>query len=63
MSASLELQISFGPISWVMIGEIFPARVRGQAIAICTLINFGTNFAVSPSADLHSTVHAPCKGH
>lgn len=62
ISVSFTLQISFGPISWVMIGEIFPARVRGQAIAICTLINFGTNFAVSLSAALQSAVHAPCGG-
>ena len=42
-----DVQISFGPISWVMIGEIFPVSVRGQAIAICTLTNFATNFVVS----------------
>ena len=63
ISVYFTLQISFGPISWVMIGEIFPARVRGQAIAICTLINFGTNFAVSVSAALPFAVHAPCSGH
>ena len=43
----VAVQISFGPISWLMIGEIFPLSVRGQAIAVCTLTNFGTNFAVS----------------
>ena len=44
----MNLQISFGPIAWLMIGEIFPLNVRGQAIAVCTLTNFGTNFVVSP---------------
>ncbi|CAG9460889.1 unnamed protein product [Pedinophyceae sp. YPF-701] len=40
-------QISFGPISWLIVGEVFPLAVRGQAIALATLINFGSNFLVS----------------
>ena len=40
-------QVSFGPISWLICGEVFPLRVRGQAIALATLTNFGSNFAVS----------------
>lgn len=40
-------QCSFGPISWLVVGEVFPLRVRGQAIALATLTNFGSNFAVS----------------
>ena len=39
-------QISFGPISWIMVGEVFPLAVRGPAIALATLTNFGTNFVV-----------------
>ncbi|KAK9819163.1 hypothetical protein WJX81_007550 [Elliptochloris bilobata] len=40
-------QISFGPISWLMVGEVFPLAVRGQASALATLTNFASNFAVS----------------
>jgi sugar porter (SP) family MFS transporter len=40
-------QISFGPISWLIVGEIFPLSVRGQATAVATLVNFGSNFGVS----------------
>lgn len=40
-------QISFGPISWLLCGEVFPLQVRGQAIALATLTNFGSNFVVS----------------
>ncbi|KAI3424105.1 hypothetical protein D9Q98_009466 [Chlorella vulgaris] len=40
-------QMSFGPISWLICGEVFPLKVRGQAIALATLTNFGSNFAVS----------------
>lgn len=40
-------QLSFGPISWLIVGEVFPLTVRGQAIALATLTNFGSNFVVS----------------
>jgi MFS family permease len=40
-------QCSFGPISWLIVGEVFPLRVRGNAIALATLTNFASNFGVS----------------
>jgi hypothetical protein len=40
-------QMSFGPISWLLVGEVFPLQVRGQAIALATLTNFAANFGVS----------------
>ncbi|KVH89943.1 D-xylose-proton symporter-like 2 [Cynara cardunculus var. scolymus] len=49
-------QISFGPIGWLMISEIFPLRLRGRGLSIAVLINFGANalvaFAFSPLQDL-----------
>ncbi|KAG8381665.1 hypothetical protein BUALT_Bualt06G0145100 [Buddleja alternifolia] len=49
-------QISFGPIGWLMISEIFPLRVRGRGLSIAVLVNFGANalvtFAFSPLKDL-----------
>jgi hypothetical protein len=41
------LQISFGPISWLIVGEVFPLAVRSQAIALATFVNFASNFGVS----------------
>ncbi|CAK7331450.1 unnamed protein product [Dovyalis caffra] len=45
-------QISFGPISWLMVSEIFPIRTRGRGISLAVLTNFGSNaivtFAFSP---------------
>ncbi|RZC93629.1 hypothetical protein C5167_007667 [Papaver somniferum] len=45
-------QISFGPISWLMVSEIFPIRTRGRGISLAVLTNFGANalvtFAFSP---------------
>lgn len=46
------LQVSFGPISWLMVSEIFPLRTRGKGISLSVLTNFGSNaivtFAFSP---------------
>lgn len=45
-------QLSFGPIGWLMISEIFPLRLRGRGLSIAVLVNFGANamvtFAFSP---------------
>lgn len=41
------LQVSFGPISWLIVGEVFPLAVRSQAIALATFVNFSSNFLVS----------------
>ncbi|KAK4789399.1 hypothetical protein SAY86_020718 [Trapa natans] len=45
-------QVSFGPIGWLMISEVFPLRLRGRGLSIAVLVNFGANalvtFAFSP---------------
>ncbi|KAI0527689.1 hypothetical protein KFK09_003294 [Dendrobium nobile] len=45
-------QVSFGPISWLMVSEIFPLKTRGRGISLAVLVNFGSNalvtFAFSP---------------
>nr|CAD1822103.1 unnamed protein product [Ananas comosus var. bracteatus] len=49
-------QVSFGPISWLMVSEIFPLRTRGRGISLAVLVNFGSNalvtFAFSPLKEL-----------
>ena len=40
-------QVSFGPIAWLIVGEVFPQEVRSAAVGCATLTNFGTNFLVS----------------
>ncbi|PPD73354.1 hypothetical protein GOBAR_DD29721 [Gossypium barbadense] len=54
--AALLLYISFGPISWLMVSEIFPLRTRGKGISLAVLTNFGSNaivtFAFSPLKEL-----------
>lgn len=38
---------SLGPITWTVIAEIFPNRVRGRAMAFSTAVNWGAAFLVS----------------
>ena len=40
-------QVSFGPIAWLLVGEIFPQKVRSAAVGTATLTNFASNFLVS----------------
>ncbi|KAA8549312.1 hypothetical protein F0562_000996 [Nyssa sinensis] len=40
-------QISFGPISWLMVSEIFPLRTRGKGISLAVLSNIGSNAIVT----------------
>ena len=39
-------QIGFGPISWLMISEVFPQSVRGTAVALAVQLNFAGNAIV-----------------
>ena len=40
---------SWGPVMWVMLGEIFPNQFRGAALAICGLSQWGANFIITMS--------------
>jgi len=39
-------QLGFGPITWVLVSEVFPGPVRGPATALGVELNYGLNFAV-----------------
>ncbi len=38
---------TWGPVVWVLLGEIFPNRIRGVAMAVATLCHWLANFAVT----------------
>ena len=38
--------MSWGPVMWVMLGEMFPNQMRGSALAVCGLAQWGANYAV-----------------
>jgi SP family xylose:H+ symportor-like MFS transporter len=44
--------ISFGPIVWIMLTEIYPAQIRGQAMSIAVASQWIANLAVSTSFPL-----------
>jgi MFS transporter, SP family, arabinose:H+ symporter len=39
--------VSFGPVVWVMISEIFPTRIRGRGTAIASFCLWAADYAVS----------------
>ena len=38
---------SWGPVMWVMLGEMFPNRFRGSALAFCGLAQWLANFTIT----------------
>lgn len=38
---------SWGPVMWVMLGEMFPNQFRGAALAICGLVQWVSNFIIT----------------
>ncbi|EXJ93760.1 hypothetical protein A1O1_02153 [Capronia coronata CBS 617.96] len=39
--------MSWGPVSWVYMGEIFPTRLRDWGMGLCGLMTWGMNYCVS----------------
>jgi len=38
---------TWGPIMWVMLGEMFPNQFRGAALAVAGLVHWGSNFTIT----------------
>ena len=57
MVYSASFMFSWGPITWVLIAEIFPNTIRGAAVAIAVAFQWIFNFIVS------STFVAMCNMH
>ncbi|GBM60911.1 Solute carrier family 2, facilitated glucose transporter member 12 [Araneus ventricosus] len=41
--------MSYGPVTWLVLSEIFPGSLRGRAVSVATCINWGSNIIVSLS--------------
>ncbi|MBR9728380.1 sugar porter family MFS transporter [Shewanella intestini] len=39
--------LSWGPVMWVMLGEMFPNQIRGSGLAVAGLVQWGSNFAIT----------------
>jgi SP family xylose:H+ symportor-like MFS transporter len=42
-----SFMMSWGPICWVLISEIFPNKIRGQAIAVAVAAQWAANYFIS----------------
>jgi SP family sugar:H+ symporter-like MFS transporter len=40
---------SWGPVMWVMLGEMFPNQIRGSALADCGFVQWFSNYLVAQS--------------
>lgn len=43
---------TWGPVMWVMLGEMFPNKFRGAALAVAGLVQWGSNFLITISFPL-----------
>ncbi|NYT42152.1 sugar porter family MFS transporter [Sphingomonas sp. R-74633] len=39
--------VSWGPVMWVMLGEMFPNQIRGSALAVCGFAQWGANYIIA----------------
>ena len=49
ISYTALFNISWGPVMWVMLGEMFPNQMRGSALAVAGAAQWSANFAISSS--------------
>lgn len=49
LAYSALFNLSWGPIMWVMLGEMFPNQIRGSALAVAGFAQWMANFAISVS--------------
>jgi len=42
-----SFMMSWGPITWVLISEIFPNKIRGRAVAIAVAAQWAANYLIS----------------
>ncbi len=42
-----SFMMSWGPICWVLISEIFPNKIRGQAVAVAVAFQWAANYLIS----------------
>ncbi len=39
--------VSWGPVMWVMLGEMFPNQIRGSALAVAGFFQWFANFLIA----------------
>ena len=51
--------VSWGPLVWVLLGEIFPSRIRGRALGVAAGAQWIANFAITVSFPVMSSWSLP----
>jgi sugar porter (SP) family MFS transporter len=41
--------VGLGPVFWLLLSEIYPLRMRGRAMSVATVVNWGANLLVASS--------------
>ncbi|WP_293884243.1 sugar porter family MFS transporter [Sphingomonas sp.] len=49
LTYSVMFNVSWGPVMWVMLGEMFPNQLRGSALAVCGFAQWFANYLVAQS--------------
>lgn len=56
----LCFSLGYGPIPWLMMGEILPAKIRGSAASVATGFNWSCTFIVTKSFDSLMGTYGEC---
>ena len=51
--------LSWGPVMWVMLGEMFPNQIRGSGLAVSGAAQWTANFLISVSFPVLAKIHRP----
>ena len=49
LAYSALFNMSWGPVMWVMLGEMFPNQLRGSALAVCGFAQWFSNYLIAQS--------------
>jgi MFS transporter, SP family, sugar:H+ symporter len=52
---AMLFNVSWGPVMWVMLGEMFPNQIRGSGLAVSGLSQWMSNFAITMTFPLFLT--------
>lgn len=47
--------VSWGPVMWVMLGEMFPNQIRGSALAVAGFAQWGSNYLIAQTFPIMAT--------
>jgi SP family sugar:H+ symporter-like MFS transporter len=53
---AIAFGITWGPVTWVMLSELFDSSLKSVAVAVCTALNWLTNWAVTRTFPLLADV-------